>query len=166
MYRAPGWRRHALVRDADRRRGRQARHDDRGPVAQPLPCGAEGLDRGGCAAVRLLPVGPDHGGRRAARQERQSERRRDRRRDDEHLPLRDIPADPRRHPPRRAAGLTMSARTPLTRREFLETSGAASAGLRSEEHTSELQSLTNLVCRLLLEKKKKNTKDVRRTATR
>src|SRR5438093_3522848 len=28
---------------------------------------------------------------------------------------------------------------------------------RSEEHTSELQSLTNLVCRLLLEKKKKNT---------
>src|SRR5262249_61283459 len=28
-------------------------------------------------------------------------------------------------------------------------------GKRSEEHTSELQSLTNLVCRLLLEKKKK-----------
>src|SRR5438093_4939736 len=30
------------------------------------------------------------------------------------------------------------------------------AGARSEEHTSELQSLTNLVCRLLLEKKKKH----------
>src|SRR5438046_7605334 len=29
---------------------------------------------------------------------------------------------------------------------------------RSEEHTSELQSLTNLVCRLLLEKKKKAKK--------
>src|SRR5262249_61154342 len=29
-----------------------------------------------------------------------------------------------------------------------------SSGLRSEEHTSELQSLTNIVCRLLLEKKK------------
>src|SRR5262249_60253780 len=29
--------------------------------------------------------------------------------------------------------------------------------VRSEEHTSELQSLTNLVCRLLLEKKKKST---------
>src|SRR5438093_4381538 len=29
---------------------------------------------------------------------------------------------------------------------------------RSEEHTSELQSLTNLVCRLLLEKKKKTQK--------
>src|SRR2546425_11416876 len=36
--------------------------------------------------------------------------------------------------------------------------GDASAGseCRSEEHTSELQSLAYLVCRLLLEKKKKN----------
>src|SRR2546430_10116868 len=36
---------------------------------------------------------------------------------------------------------------------------------RSEEHTSELQSQSNLVCRLLLEKKKKNvyTTDERRT---
>src|SRR5438093_7693786 len=36
------------------------------------------------------------------------------------------------------------------------------ASMRSEEHTSELQSLTNLVCRLLLEKKKttKNTKEI------
>src|SRR5438093_8431222 len=32
--------------------------------------------------------------------------------------------------------------------------GQGLAGVRSEEHTSELQSLTNLVCRLLLEKKK------------
>src|SRR5205807_10461520 len=30
--------------------------------------------------------------------------------------------------------------------------------VRSEEHTSELQSPCNLVCRLLLEKKKKNTR--------
>src|SRR5258706_8865512 len=36
---------------------------------------------------------------------------------------------------------------------------------RSEEHTSELQSLTNLVCRLLLEKKKPY-KQARSTATR
>src|SRR5687767_15462361 len=37
--------------------------------------------------------------------------------------------------------------------------GAAGAvrRVRSEEHTSELQSLAYLVCRLLLEKKKKNT---------
>src|SRR2546427_6720133 len=32
--------------------------------------------------------------------------------------------------------------------------------LRSEEHTSELQSQSNLVCRLLLEKKKNNTKHI------
>src|SRR2546430_8678847 len=33
---------------------------------------------------------------------------------------------------------------------------ATRSGLRSEEHTSELQSQSNLVCRLLLEKKKQN----------
>src|SRR5438270_8757724 len=33
-----------------------------------------------------------------------------------------------------------------------------SVGERSEEHTSELQSQSNLVCRLLLEKKKKKKK--------
>src|SRR5438093_3509934 len=38
------------------------------------------------------------------------------------------------------------------------TAQEALALVRSEEHTSELQSLTNLVCRLLLEKKKKNIK--------
>src|SRR5438046_4840516 len=37
-------------------------------------------------------------------------------------------------------------------------------GRRSEEHTSELQSLTNLVCRLLLEKKKKQKKRTPRKA--
>src|SRR5437016_11897738 len=36
----------------------------------------------------------------------------------------------------------------------LHDAGQRDAAARSEEHTSELQSLTNLVCRLLLEKKK------------
>src|SRR5438034_5045601 len=36
---------------------------------------------------------------------------------------------------------------------------------RSEEHTSELQSHSDLVCRLLLEKKKKKKKKKRRTIT-
>src|SRR2546426_9210729 len=36
-------------------------------------------------------------------------------------------------------------------------SGGPRPRRRSEEHTSELQSPCNLVCRLLLEKKKKNT---------
>src|SRR2546427_2348080 len=37
---------------------------------------------------------------------------------------------------------------------------ASSITRRSEEHTSELQSQSNLVCRLLLEKKNKQLKDV------
>src|SRR5260370_25914230 len=36
--------------------------------------------------------------------------------------------------------------------------GSSGSTLRSEEHTSELQSHLNLVCRLLLEKKKKEEK--------
>src|SRR5262249_60810511 len=39
-------------------------------------------------------------------------------------------------------------------------SDAAAPSRRSEEHTSELQSLTNLGCRLLLEKKKKKSDTV------
>src|SRR5437588_1707594 len=42
-------------------------------------------------------------------------------------------------------------------RDLVETAGALVATRsRSEEHTSELQSHSDLVCRLLLEKKKKN----------
>src|SRR6266481_3368020 len=44
--------------------------------------------------------------------------------------------------------------------------GADHAGLRSEEHTSELQSQFHLVCRLLLEKKKTSTTTSTRTTTR
>src|SRR2546422_5781798 len=44
------------------------------------------------------------------------------------------------------------AETPLSLRK-----GSGSKGARSEEHTSELQSRLHLVCRLLLEKKKKQT---------
>src|SRR2546427_7738178 len=39
--------------------------------------------------------------------------------------------------------------------QSLKNCGQSSFALRSEEHTSELQSQSNLVCRLLLEKKKK-----------
>src|SRR5256885_10747036 len=38
--------------------------------------------------------------------------------------------------------------------------GEISGNARSEEHTSELQSPCNLVCRLLLEKKKKHLDDI------
>src|SRR5256885_3740483 len=40
-----------------------------------------------------------------------------------------------------------------------------SESARSEEHTSELQSPCNLVCRLLLEKKKENVKPYQSTLT-
>src|SRR5438093_4424812 len=39
-------------------------------------------------------------------------------------------------------------------RQTAEPADSDIVSVRSEEHTSELQSLTNLVCRLLLEKKK------------
>src|SRR2546430_7238716 len=42
----------------------------------------------------------------------------------------------------------------------------AASAVRSEEHTSELQSQSNLVCRLLLEKKKTIERHPRRTADR
>src|SRR5258706_7578039 len=54
-------------------------------------------------------------------------------------------------------------RGPAHRYDHIRRIGTIDAGCghidRSEEHTSELQSLTNLVCRLLLEKKKKTTRN-------
>src|SRR5205814_10116072 len=50
-----------------------------------------------------------------------------------------------------AAILLIAASTPAPR----SSPSRSSASARSEEHTSELQSLRHLVCRLLLEKKKK-----------
>src|SRR2546427_9393327 len=48
------------------------------------------------------------------------------------------------------------ADTPILPAKHGDASGVRGAAwLRSEEHTSELQSQSNLVCRLLLEKKKK-----------
>src|SRR2546425_2187774 len=43
--------------------------------------------------------------------------------------------------------------------EVADVGDAVEPGVRSEEHTSELQSLAYLVCRLLLEKKKKRIKN-------
>src|SRR2546430_11034800 len=44
--------------------------------------------------------------------------------------------------------------------EFRQRAYDSTATMRSEEHTSELQSQSNLVCRLLLEKKKKTTQHI------
>src|SRR5690348_17828083 len=54
---------------------------------------------------------------------------------------------------------TRSRRSPRARSPRSAPNPPPSAGGRSEEHTSELQSPVHLVCRLLLEKKKANKKD-------
>src|SRR2546428_7864032 len=56
-----------------------------------------------------------------------------------------------------AGGTYLLARGPLPERGF--------AYVRSEEHTSELQSRSDLVCRLLLEKKKKKIEERRQSVT-
>src|SRR2546430_10562081 len=56
----------------------------------------------------------------------------------------------RRHRDRRSSFLFAAARARRRRESRVDEH-------RSEEHTSELQSQSNLVCRLLLEKKKNNT---------
>src|SRR5256885_11981449 len=53
------------------------------------------------------------------------------------------------------SGHVVAARGPL-RAHHADVAALADARARSEEHTSELQSPCNLVCRLLLEKKKNN----------
>src|SRR5437016_10963429 len=56
-----------------------------------------------------------------------------------------------------AGSVDIITRRPL---DFKNPFGFEAEGVfRSEEHTSELQSLTNLVCRLLLEKKKKTKRN-------
>src|SRR2546430_4772881 len=60
-----------------------------------------------------------------------------------------------RHATRNSSWLHVSARARSASRDTdSRSAGAFSARVRSEEHTSELQSQSNLVCRLLLEKKK------------
>src|SRR5438105_6397661 len=53
---------------------------------------------------------------------------------------------------------TILSRIPCSKRTSLMASSGISID-RSEEHTSELQSRVDLVCRLLLEKKKKSHKE-------
>src|SRR5690606_40664179 len=55
------------------------------------------------------------------------------------------------------AGLLELSNPKMNRAIELLMPRSAIANVRSEEHTSELQSRENLVCRLLLEKKKKTT---------
>src|SRR3712207_7578248 len=60
-----------------------------------------------------------------------------------------------KHEPHRASRPNGSVWTVTTARSAWRAASASIAWARSEEHTSELQSRQYLVCRLLLEKKKK-----------
>src|SRR6202790_2173264 len=83
---------HADLRDR-RQKDHHYRSDRRGQRRQAR---ASGVARPGRAAMRLLPVGTDHGRHRAAQAERTPHRRRHRCGDDrQHLSLRDVYAHPR-----------------------------------------------------------------------
>ncbi|CAA9544786.1 MAG: Isoquinoline 1-oxidoreductase alpha subunit, partial [uncultured Sphingosinicella sp.] len=93
----------------DRTARRQCRHDHRSAVARPLASGPASLGGRAGAAMRLLPVGHDHGRGRPARQEPGSHGRGHRRRDHEHLPLRHLPSDSRSGAPRRPGQIRAGA---------------------------------------------------------
>src|SRR5690348_17700308 len=66
------------------------------------------------------------------------------------------------------ARATISAATVVTSEKrilTMESAETPTSFIRSEEHTSELQSPVHLVCRLLLEKKKKKKKTNKQTQT-
>ena len=67
LHRAYRWPGHALLLDRGRRRRRARDHHHRRAFARQSPSGPAGLDRRRRAAMRLLPVRPDHGGGRVAR---------------------------------------------------------------------------------------------------
>src|SRR2546425_6716863 len=64
------------------------------------------------------------------------------------------------NPLRNHAGHPSRLRSSKARTSLACLQRLARTGCRSEEHTSELQSLAYLVCRLLLEKKKKKTDEL------
>ncbi len=111
--------------------GRRRDHHDRGTVEGRYASGPGCLEGTRRAAVRLLPVGTDHVGRRASSAAPKSDGRRDRCCDDEHMPMRHLSSHPGCDPSRggqkvrrsRSAAMT---RAPLDRRSFL--SAAAAAG--------------------------------------
>src|SRR5690349_24019119 len=61
---------------------------------------------------------------------------------------------------RKVSTITASSSVASWPMEASAAPGWGPCGDRSEEHTSELQSRRDLVCRLLLEKKKKNQKNI------
>ena len=100
----------------------QEGHHHRGAVAGGGPSAAEGLDRRAGAAVRLLPVGPDHAGGGAARQEQEADARADRHAHERQpLPLRHL------QPHRRARSSAPRRRSSHERPRAVQFPGHAAA---------------------------------------
>src|SRR5258706_11142452 len=94
LYRASERSGRALLSDLRRFRRRPEGNDDRRPWRKSQ--GAEGLDRAGRTAMRLLPARPDDVGLRTARCQQESLRRRYRRfHGRQHLPLWNVSSDSR-----------------------------------------------------------------------
>src|SRR5688572_7365735 len=148
--------RHGAVRRVHRARGRQPdarlRHagvggerqesdDDRRALAQRQPPAAESLGRGAGDAVRLLPVGADHGRGCAAGQEQEADARADRlAHAGQPVPLRHLQPDHRGDRKSREDRLRETAMAkdqvfdsiayrPVSRRAFLVTGGATAIGV-------------------------------------
>src|SRR5215203_3272875 len=117
---------------AERGRG-QADHHDRGARAERhAPQGTEGLARASSAAMRLLSVRDDHGGRGAAQRKAEANRCRHRPQHHQHLPLRHLPTGPRgdsRRCERVKREAAMNSTRKMSRRSFITTSAAAGGGL-------------------------------------
>ena len=86
-----------VARGRRARRSPRSRGSSRGDTLHRVQTG---VDRAPGAAVRLLPVGPDHGGGRRCSSEAASDRRRDRRGHDQRVSLRNLHADSRGDPRR------------------------------------------------------------------
>src|SRR6266496_4539363 len=133
LHRARERRPDAFVLGARERGERRQDHHDRGPrLGQDPAQGAEGVDRSRRAAMRLLPVGHDHGRGGFTQGEAEADRRRHRREHHQHLPLRHLPAGARSDPRRRQGRVresTMTAIPKFTRRSFLISSAALGGGL-------------------------------------
>src|SRR2546430_1534337 len=128
MHGAPRRTTDPLVRHAGECSHRQANYHHRGDRGDAgRQDGAAGVVGPRGRAVRVLPVGSDHVGSGAAREERPSERRRHRRGDvGQYLPLRDLSPHSCRDQAGRERSLTMNT---VSRRDFVVVLTATGGGL-------------------------------------
>src|SRR5690606_2829259 len=133
LHRASRRRGGVRLPDAAGKRAGPLRDDNRRPVAERRPSLAEGMDRRTSTAMRVLPIGADHAGRRLVATAAPTLARGDRRRHGRQpVPLRHVPADRPRRRTRRAGDLVMTLTAEVSRRGFLRATGALSFAVMAE----------------------------------